>query len=187
MKKITLVMLTTRAADEVIATDKANAVIESGASGTADMLRDYLLGHGLNMDEARSSKIFEDAAEAMRAAYRSQYCNRVRKIGGETVNMELARVVMDAPESVRDGWAKDSTEKKIWAAVLAFGRTKLQRVCDILWPKTANEEGGKADKTKKAPTPDTILANLDAFLASNPAPALVALLFDQIGQRRPAK
>lgn len=185
MKKITLVMLQARAADEVVAKDAADQVIETGAAGTADMLRDYLIGHGLDLAEARGSKVFEDAAEAMRAAYRSKYCNRVRKIGGESVNMELARQVLDAPESVRDGWAKGSTEKKIWDAILAFGRTKLQRVCEIVWPKESDDaKGGKA---KKAPTPDTILANLDAFLASNPDAALVKNLFDQIAQRRPTK
>jgi hypothetical protein len=194
MTTITLAMLQARAVEQVQSDDLAEQVlesaeqtIESGAAGTAAMLRDYLIGQGVSIDTApKGNKVFDDACEALRVGFRSQYCNRVRKIGGVVVNTELARMVLDATETVREGWAKDSTEKKIWTAVLGFGRTKLQRVALVLWPKTSS--GDDTTKgAKKAPTPDAVLANLDAFLASNPDAALVKNLFDQIMQRRPSK
>jgi hypothetical protein len=194
MTTITLAMLQARAVEQVQSDDLAEQVlesaeqtIESGAAGTAAMLRDYLIGQGVSIDTApKGNKVFDDACEALRVGFRSQYCNRVRKIGGVVVNTELARMVLDATETVREGWAKDSTEKKIWTAVLGFGRTKLQRVALVLWPKTSTDDA-TTKGAKKAPTPDAILANLDAFLASNPDAALVKNLFDQIMQRRPSK
>lgn len=190
---ITLAMLQARAVEQVQSDDLAEQVlesaeqtIESGAAGTASMLAEYLTGQGVSIDTApKGNKVFEDAAEALRVGFRSQYCNRVRKIGGEVVNLELARMVLDATPSVREAWGKDSTEKKIWGAIQGFGRTKLQRVALVLWPKTSTDDATKG--AKKAPTPDAILANLDAFLASNPDAALVKNLFDQIMQRRPSK
>jgi hypothetical protein len=191
---ITLAMLQARAVEQVQSDDLAEQVlesaeqtIESGAAGTAAMLRDYLIGQGVSIDTApKGNKVFDDACEALRVGFRSQYCNRIRKIGGVVVNTELARMVLDATETVREGWAKDSTEKKIWTAVLGFGRTKLQRVALVLWPKTSTDDAATKG-AKKAPTPDAVLANLDAFLASNPDAALVKNLFDQIMQRRPSK
>lgn len=190
---ITLAMLQARAVEQVQSDDLAEQVlesaaqtIESGAAGTASMLAEYLTGQGVSIDTApKGNKVFEDAAEALRVGFRSQYCNRVRKIGGEVVNTELARMVLDATPATREAWSKDSTEKKIWGAIQGFGRTKLQRVALVLWPKTSTDDATKG--AKKAPTPDTILANLDAFLASNPDAALVKNLFDQIAQRRPSK
>ena len=191
---ITLAMLQARAVEQVQSDDLAEQVlesaeqtIESGAAGTAAMLAEYLTGQGVSIDTApKGNKVFEDAAEALRVGFRSQYCNRVRKIGGEVVNTELARMVLDATPATREAWAKGSTEKKIWGAIQGFGRTKLQRVALVLWPKTSSDDAA-AKGAKKAPTPDAILANLDAFLASNPDAALVKNLFDQIMQRRPSK
>jgi hypothetical protein len=181
MNIVTLALLSARAVDEVRAADNAADIIDSGAAGTADMLRDYLLGQGVALDTARDkNKIFDDACDALRAAYRSQYCNRVRK----GVNMVLAREVLDATAETRAAWTDGSEHKKVWGKIQAFGRTKLQRVCDVIWTPAPAESDG-AGKAKKAPTPDAILANLDAFLASNPAPVLVATLFDQIAARRP--
>jgi hypothetical protein len=191
---ITLAMLQARAVEQVQSDDLAEQVlesaeqtIESGAAGTAAMLAEYLTGQGVSIDTApKGNKVFDDACEALRVGFRSQYCNRVRKIGGEVVNTELARMVLDATPATREAWGKGSVEKKIWGAIQGFGRTKLQRVALVLWPKTSTDDA-KGDKAKKAPTPDTILANLDAFLASNPDAALVKNLFDQIAQRRPSK
>ena len=193
MNTITLAMLQARAVEQVQSDDLAEQVlesaqdtIESGAAGTASMLAEYLTGQGVSIDTApKGNKVFDDACEALRVGFRSQYCNRVRKIGGEVVNTELARMVLDATPATREAWSKDSTEKKIWGAIQGFGRTKLQRVALVLWPKTSTDDATKG--AKKAPTPDTILANLDAFLASNPDAALVKNLFDQIAQRRPTK
>ena len=191
---ITLAMLQARAVEQVQSDDLAECIlesaqhtIESGATGTASMLAEYLTGQGVSIDTApKGNKVFDDACEALRVGFRSQYCNRVRKIGGEVVNVELARMLLDATPATREAWSKGSVEKKIWGAIQGFGRTKLQRVALVLWPKTSS--GDDATKgAKKAPTPDTILANLDAFLASNPDAALVKNLFDQIMQRRPSK
>jgi hypothetical protein len=181
MTTITLALLSARAVDEVRAADDAADVIDSGAAGTASMLRGYLLGQGVDLGDARNNnKVFDDACDALRAAYRSQYCNRVRK----GVNMVLAREVLDATAETRATWTDGSEQKKIWNKIQHFGRTKLQRVCDVIWTPAPTESDG-AGKAKKAPTPDAILANIDAFLASNPAPALIATLFDQIAARRP--
>ena len=181
MSTITLALLSARAVDEVRAADNAADIIDTGAAGTADLLRQYLIGQGVDLDAARNNnKVFDDACDALRAAYRSQYCNRVRK----GVNMVLAREVLDATAETRATWMDGSEQKKVWGKIQHFGRTKLQRVCDVIWPPAESDNTG-GNKTKKAPTPDTILANLDAFLASNPAPVLVATLFDQIAARRP--
>ena len=95
-----------------------------------------------------------------------------------------AREVLDATHETRAAWVDGSEQKKVWLKIQHFGRTKLQRVCAVIWPPAESDNAG-GNKAKKAPTPDTILANLDAFLASNPAPVLVATLFDQIAARRP--
>jgi hypothetical protein len=75
--------------------------------------------------------------------------------------------------------------------MLAYCRNIWRDIADAAFPKAdkadkADGEGNAKGKAKATPTPDTILANLDAFLADNPAPALVANLFDQIVKRRPA-
>ena len=183
MSKITLAELTQHAIEQVIAEDYASDVLDTGAAGTATIFREYLAGQGLDLDSAKGTKIFDDACDALRAAYRSQYCNRPRK----GVNRELARMVLDATEAQRAEWLKDSEEKRVWGKIQDFGRTKLQRVNLILWPKESkddSESGAGKGKDKKAPSPDTILANLDAFLASNPPQALIDNLFDQIAKRR---
>lgn len=187
MRQITLAMLGARAADEIVQSDRAADVIDGGAAETADMLRDYLLGQGLVINTTgghtlKGNEVFENACEILRANYRAKYCNRVRK----GVNMIVAREALDATPETRAAWADDSEHKKVWGKIQHFGRTKLQRVCNIIWPvEDDSKKGGKGAKDKSAPTPDTILANLDAFLASNPAPVLVATLFDQIAARRP--
>ena len=198
---ITLAMLQARAVEQVQSDDLAEQVLESaqdtlasGAAGTAAMLAEYLTGQGVSIDTApKGNKVFEDAVEALRVGFRSQYCNRVRKIGGEVVNKELARIVIDAPPATREAWAEDSTERKIWKAVQGFGRTKLQRVALVLWPKKKTTdttdgagEAGEASETetKKAPTADAILANIDAFIAEHGKESMLAkTLRDQINLR----
>lgn len=181
MMTITLAALSARAVEEVQSADSAADIIDTGAAGTADMLFAYLRGQGVDVSAPpTNNKVFDDACDALRAAYRSQYCNRVRK----GVNMVMAREVLDAAPETRAAWVDGSEQKKVWGKIQHFGRTKLQRVCAVIWPPAESDNAG-AGKAKKAPTPDTILANLDAFLASNPAPALVATLFDQIATRRP--
>lgn len=178
MNKITLAVLAAHAVEQVKAEDRAADVLDGGAAGTAAMFHEYLVGQGLDLDTAKGTKVFDDACDTLRAAYRSQYCNRPRK----GVNMELARMVMDSTESQRAEWADESEEKRIWKKIQDFGRTKLQRVNQVLWPK--EDDAAKSGKGKKAPTPDSILANIDAWLATKPDQALVNNFFDQVTKRR---
>ena len=180
---ITLLQLADIAANQVKAEDAAADIMEGGAAGTAEKFKEYLAGQGLDLDSAKGTKIFDDACDALRAAYRSQYCNRPRR----GINMELARMVMGSTEEQRAAWVKDSEEKRVWGKIQDFGRTKLQRVNLILWPKEDSDDSAGKGKDKKAPSPDTILANIDAFLASNPPQALIDNLFDQIAKRKRTK
>lgn len=198
---ISLAMLQARAVEQAQADDNAETVLEMGAAGTATMLADYLTAGGIKFDTKapKGNLVFENACEALRVGFRSQYCNKPRHTGNkknrEPVNMELARMVLDATEQTREGWAKDSTERKIWDAILAFGRTKLQRVTLKLWPKTESSatdgageagEAGEASEaeTKKAPTADAILANVDAFIAEHGKDSMLAkTLREQINLR----
>jgi hypothetical protein len=141
--------------------------------------------------DPRQTAEFKAVGDSVKVALRSIYVKRQRFTGRDRsgeVNMKLARSVLDMPDAEREALPKDSEAKKIWAAMLTYCRNIWRDVADEAFPKT-NETGetGKASKAKKAPTPDAILANLDAFLASNPAPTLVANLFDQIMSRRPKK
>jgi hypothetical protein len=198
---ITLAMLQARAVEQAQADDNAETVLEMGAAGTAVMLADYLTANGVKFDtEApKGNPAFENACESLRVGFRSQYCNKPRHTGNKKnrkpVNMELARMVLDSTEQTREGWAADSTERKIWDAILSFGRTKLQRVTLKLWPKTesieasatdATGEAGEASatETKEAPTADTILANIDAFIAEHGKDSMLSkTLRDQINRR----
>ena len=140
---ITLLQLADIAANQVKAEDAAADIMEGGAAGTAEKFKEYLAGQGIDSDNAKGTKIYDDACDTLRAAYRSQYCNRPRK----GVNMELARTVLDSTETQRAGWVDGSEEKRVWGKIQDFGRTKLQRVNQILWPKQDN--AGESGKTKK--------------------------------------
>ena len=190
MRQVTLAMLGARAADEIVQSDRAAEVIDGGAAETADMLRDYLLGQGLVINTTgghtlKGNEVFENACEILRANYRAKYCNRVRK----GVNMIVAREALDATPETRAAWADDSEHKKVWGKIQHFGRTKLQRVCNIIWPPVENDDdskkGAKGGAKDKPATADDVLAALKSFLSSNPAPVLVATVFDQIAAHRP--
>jgi hypothetical protein len=189
--QITLAMLQARAVEQAQADDNAETMLETGAAGTAVMLAEYLTVAGIKFDKEapKGNPVFENACEALRVGFRSQYCNKPRHTGNkknrQPVNMELARMVLDATEQTREGWAKDSTERKIWDAILSFGRTKLQRVTLKLWPKVSGSETGATSEagetgeaseaeTKKAPTADAILANIDAFIAEHGKDSMLA-------------
>lgn len=183
---VTLAMLQAQAAEQVKAEDTATDMLHAGAAGTAEMLKSYLIGQGLDIERAKGTETLANACDALKAGFRSQYCNRQRYTGSKAerkpVNMELARMVLDSTEQVRANWQKDSTEKKIWDAILADARNKLNRVTEIIWPK---ESSGSESGKKKAPTADSILANIDAFLEANKGnSALVNNFFDQVMARR---
>lgn len=183
MSTITLAVLAARAVEEVRAADSAADIIDSGAAGTAETLVAYLRGQGVDLATARDgNKVFDDACDALRAAYRSQYTNRVRR----GVNMATAREVLDASADTRAKWADGSEYKKVWGKIQHFGRTKLQRVCDVIWPPAKSDDASATEsKAKKAPTPDAILAGIDAWLATNPDPATMKNFFSQVAARRP--
>ena len=198
---ITLEMLQARAVEQVQSDDTAETLLDSGAAGTAAMFGEYLLSQGVDLSDTapKGNKVYEIAAETLRVAFRSQYCNKPRFTGNKAkrkpVNMVLAREVLDAKPEDRETWAKDSEQRKIWDAICGFGRTKLQRVSLVLWPKietgdTATAEAGEEStestetQVKEAPTADAILANIDAFIAKHGKDSMLSKnLRDQINLR----
>ena len=139
----------------------------------------------------RDTAEFKNAADTIKVALRQVYVQRARFTGRDRsapVNMVMAEAVLNMTDVQREALPKDGDERKVWDAMLAYCRNIWRDIADAAFPKAdkADGEGKAKGKAKAAPTPDTILANLDAFLASNPAPALVANLFDQIAKRRPA-
>lgn len=137
----------------------------------------------------RDTTEFKTASNSVKVALRSVYLERQRYKGrdrSEPVNMAMVKAVMNMTAEDREKLPKDAPERAAWDAMLAYCRNIWRDIADIAFPK-ADDASAKPGKGKKTPTPDTILANLDAFLASNPAPMLVANLFDQIAKRRPAK
>ena len=154
-----------------------------------DTLRAYVPADAI---APRDTIEFKTAADSIKVALREVYIQRPRFTGRDRsapVNMVMAQTVLNMTAEQREALPKDGEERKVWDAMLAYCRNIWRDIADAAFPKSdkVDSEGtAKADKAKSAPTPDTILANLDAFLASNPAPALVAILFDQIAKRRPA-
>ena len=139
----------------------------------------------------RDTAEFKNAADTIKVALRQVYVQRARFTGRDRsapVNMVMAEAVLNMTDAQREALAKDGEERKVWDAMLAYCRNIWRDIADAAFPKAdkADGEGKAKGKAKATPTPDTILANLDAFLADNPAPALVANLFDQIAKRRPA-
>jgi len=139
--------------------------------------------------DPRQTAEFKAAGDSVKVALRQVYAKRQRFTGRDRtglVNKALVKSLLDMPDADREALPKDSEAKKIWTAMLTYCRGIWADVADEAFPKPKAEKS-ESDKVKKAPTPDAILENLDAFLASNPAPALVANLFDQIMSRRPKK
>ena len=186
MEKITLAYITTLAASLADADDTHAQAVEDGLRTLATALVQYIP----SSDKPRDSAEFKAAADGVKAVFRGKYLNRQRHTGKgadrRPVNMAMAKMVSDMPEADREKLAKDAPERKVWDAILAYARLNWKRVADIAFP-VATDSAGSTEKAKKAPTPDAILAALDAFLESNPAPALVANLFDQFAARRPKK
>jgi hypothetical protein len=141
--------------------------------------------------DPRATPEFTNAAEAVKVALREVYLKYPRYTGkGATrrpVNMELAKHVAGLSDADREKLDKDSEGRKAWDSMLAYCRKNWQRIADEAFPKpdTATESDAAGKTGKKAPSPDAILANIDAFMNASPAPApaLVATLFDQIRAR----
>lgn len=151
----------------------------------ADALFEYVPADALN---PRDTAEFKNAAETIKVQLREVYLESQRYTGRDrsgVVNMVLAKQVAETPEADREKWAKDSTERKIWDAMLAYCRNIWRDIADEAFPKQATSGAATQSNKKKTPTADAILANIDAFLNATPAPAptLVNNLFDQIVAR----
>ena len=164
--------------------DANESTLSERVNLAVDALQLYVPADALN---PRDTAEFKNAAETIKVQLREVYLESQRYTGRDrsgVVNMVLAKQVAETPETEREKWAKDSTERKIWDAMLAYCRNIWRDIADLAYPKQTTGGAASESSKKKAPTPDTILANLDAFLASNPDPAIVNTLFDQIAKRR---
>ena len=145
-------------------------------------LKAYVPADALN---PRETAEFKNAAESVKFELRAVYLDSPRFVGRDRktpVNMVMARAVANMTESEREKLAKDSAERKAWDAMLAYCRNIWRDIADLAYPKP--ETGGASTKSeKKAPTPDAILAGIDAWLATNPDQALVNNFFDQVSKR----
>lgn len=186
---ITLVQLVASAEQYADAQDNAAAQVETGLAGVAADLKGYVP----ESDNPRESVEFKTAAEAVKVAFRRKYAARQRVTTVEQegrkvkvpVNMDLARSVVNATDETRAAWAKDSEQKKVWDLALAYARMNWARIADAAFGKASpGSDSAGTSKGKKAPTPDAILANIDAFLAEHgKASPLAKTLADQIRAR----
>jgi len=167
--------------------DVNTATLTERVAAAVTALRNYVPADAI---APRDTVEFKTAADSIKVALREVYIQRTRFTGRDRsapVNMVMAQTVLNMTAEQREALPKDGEERKVWDAMLAYCRNIWRDIADAAFPKSdkVDGEGTAKGKAKSAPTPDTILANLDAFLASNPAPALVAILFDQIAKRRP--
>ena len=168
--------------------DANSATLAVRVSAAVDALRAYVPAESI---APRDTAEFKNAADTIKVALRQVYIQRARFTGRDRsapVNMVMAENVLNMTAEQREALPKDGEERTVWDATLAYCRNIWRDIADAAFPKSDKDggEGTAKGKVKTAPTSDTILANLDAFLASNPAPVLVANLFDQIAKRRPA-
>lgn len=162
--------------------DASESILAHRVNVAADTLKSYVPADALN---PRDTAEFKNAAESVKVQLREVYLESQRYTGRDrsgVVNMVLAKQVVETPEADREKWAKDSTERKIWDAMLAYCRNIWRDIADEAFPKP--ETGGASTKSeKKAPTPDALLAGIDAWLATKPDQALVNNFFDQVSKR----
>ena len=148
-----------------------------------DALKAYVPADALN---PRESAEFKNAAESVKFELRAVYLDSQRYIGRDRktpVNMVMARAVANMTEAEREKLAKDSAERKAWDAMLAYCRNIWRDIADLAYPKPETANDSASESKKKAPTPDAILAGIDAWLATNPDQALVNNFFDQVSKR----
>lgn len=164
--------------------DASESILAHRVNVAADALKSYVPADALN---PRDTAEFKNAAESVKVQLREVYLESQRYTGRDrsgVVNMVLAKQVVETPEADREKWAKDSTERKIWDAMLAYCRNIWRDIADEAFPKP------KADKPQaeeKHASADQVLATIKSFLAGNPEPILVKNVFDQIALLRPAK
>lgn len=164
--------------------DASESILAHRVNIAADTLKSYVPADALN---PRDTAEFKNAAETVKVQLRQVYLESQRYTGRDrsgVVNMVLAKQVVETPETEREKWAKDSTERKIWDAMLAYCRNIWRDIADEAFPKP------KADKPQaeeKHASADQVLATIKSFLAGNPEPILVKNVFDQIALLRPTK
>ena len=165
--------------------DANAATLAERVSAAVAALKSYVPADAAN---PRDTAEFRAAADSIKVALRQVYVKAPRFKGrdrSEPVNMVMVKNVLDMTDAAREALPKDCEERKAWDAMLTYCRNIWRDIADAAFPKSDATDAAKAEKKKKAPTADAILANLDAFLNANPAPApvLVNNLFDQIVAR----
>ena len=163
------------------AEDTAGDIISDGLRTAGASLKEYVG----DADNPRESEHFKSAGDAVKLALRSVYISKQRHFGrdrAEPVNMAMVKTLLNMADAEREKLAKDSPEKKAWGAMLAYSRKIWSRIANEAFPKPEGESG--ANGSKKAPTADAILANLDAFIAQHGKESTLAKnLADQIRAR----
>lgn len=163
------------------AEDTAEGIVSDGLRTAGASLKEYV-GDAAN---PRESEHFKAAGDAVKLALRSVYISKQRHMGrdrSKPVNMAMVKNLLNMADAEREKLAKDSPEKKAWEAMLAYSRKIWSRIADEAFPKPTSESGANA--SKKVPTADAILANLDAFIAQHgKESALAKNLADQIRAR----
>ena len=155
--------------------DASESILAHRVNIAADTLKSYVPADALN---PRDTAEFKNAAESVKVQLREVYLESQRYTGRDrsgVVNMVLAKQVVETPEADREKWAKDSTERKIWDAMLAYCRNIWRDIADEAFPKP--DTGGAATKS------EALLAGIDAWLATKPDQALVNNFFDQVSKR----
>jgi hypothetical protein len=166
------------------AEDTAEGIVSDGLKTAGASLKEYV-GDATN---PRESEHFKAAGDAVKLALRSVYISKQRHVGrdrSKPVNMAMVKNLLNMADAEREKLAKDSPEKKAWEAMLAYARKIWSRIADEAFPKPESESGANgANGTKKAPSADSILANLDAFIAQHGKDSILAKnLADQIRAR----
>lgn len=146
----------------------------------------WLASRDAVLKSAEWAHIVDDA----RTVFGEAFFKAPRMAGGKSVDLDAARVAYTAT----DAKSLPAPDKALRKAVQDYVRVAVRQNVTALvpeLPETGKADGatdgageGTGDATKAAPTPDAILAGLDAFLASNPAPELANNLFDQIAKRQ---
>jgi hypothetical protein len=146
----------------------------------------WLASRDTVLKSAEWTHIVDDA----RAVFGEAFFKAPRMAGGKPVDLDAARVAYTAT----DAKSLPKPDKALRKAVQDYVRVAVRQNVTSLVPElpdTGKVDGttddaaeGTGEATKAAPTPDAILAGLDAFLASNPAADLVNNLFDQFNKRQ---
>jgi hypothetical protein len=165
--------------------DAAEDMVSDGLKTAAKSLKAYIPEDATN---PRDTEQFKSAGDAVKLALRTVYASKQRYTGrdrSQPVNTAMLKTLLDMPDAEREKLAKDSPEKKAWTAMLADCRKVWSRIVEEAFPKPVSEDDANgANGGKKAPSADSILANLDAFITQHGKDSILAKnLADQIRAR----